>query len=156
MKMERKTKVDGIEGTQNIQINREFDLTVEQLFSAYTEPEIIEQWMNTKVEKFENSNHGGWRFVTSNPEGIIVFSANGVHHEVIAKSRIIRTFEMENSGFPPQLEFINFEKTSESTSKLTMTIVFASKNDRDNMLKLPFEYGLTMAHNNLQSFFENK
>jgi uncharacterized protein YndB with AHSA1/START domain len=153
--MERKTTVDGIEGTQNIQITREFDLTVEQLYKAYTVPEIIEQWMGTKVIKFEGFNHGGWKFETSTPDGIIVFSANGVHHEVVPNQRIVRTFEIENSGFPAQLEFIEFEALTESSSKLSMLMVFKTAEDRNNILKLPFAYGLNMAHDKLQSFFNS-
>lgn len=57
---------------------------------------------------------------------------------------------MENSGFPVQLEFLDFEPITEDTSKLTMKIVFKSVADRDNMLKLPFAQGINMAHNQLE------
>jgi len=36
----------------------EFDLPIELLFKAYTEPEIFEQWMGTKVLKLESKKHG--------------------------------------------------------------------------------------------------
>jgi uncharacterized protein YndB with AHSA1/START domain len=51
--MERKTKVDAEDGKQEITITREFDLPVELLFRAHAEPEIVEQWMGTKVLKLE-------------------------------------------------------------------------------------------------------
>lgn len=37
---------------------RNFDLPLELLFRAYTEPEIVGQWMGTKVIILENQKHG--------------------------------------------------------------------------------------------------
>jgi hypothetical protein len=39
------------------------------LFKAHVEPEIVEQWMGTKVLKLENKKHGGWQFETSDAKG---------------------------------------------------------------------------------------
>src|SRR6185436_13306851 len=52
--MERKTKIHAEDGKQELVITREFDLPLELLFKAYEEPELIEQWMGTKVLKLEN------------------------------------------------------------------------------------------------------
>lgn len=57
---------------------------------------------------------------------------------------------MENTPFPVQLEFLEFEKLADNTSKLTMHIVYKSVVDRDQMLKLPFAQGINMAHNRIQ------
>ena len=148
--MERKTKIHAEEGKQEIVITREFDLPLELLFKAYEEPEIIEQWMGTKVLKLENKKHGSWQFETSDATGKPVFQANGTIHEFAPNQKIIRTFEMENAPFGVQLEFLEFEKLTDDTSKLTMQIVYRSVALRDQMLKLPFAYGINMAHNQLQ------
>ena len=148
--MERKTKINAEEGKQDLVITREFDLPLELLFRAYTDPEIVEQWMGTKVHKLENKNHGSYIFETSDPKGNVVFRANGTIHEFVPEQKIVRTFEMENAPFPVQLEFLEFESLTDDTSKLTMQIVYRSEADRAATLKLPFEYGLNMAHNRLQ------
>jgi hypothetical protein len=57
---------------------------------------------------------------------------------------------MENSTFPVQLEFFEFEKLSDDTSRLNMHLIFRSAADRDEMLKLPFVKGINMAHDRLQ------
>jgi hypothetical protein len=57
---------------------------------------------------------------------------------------------MENSTFPVQLEFFEFEKLSDDTSRLNMHLIFRSAADRDEMLKLPFAKGINMAHDRLQ------
>lgn len=153
--MERKTKLTAEEGKQELVITREFELPLELLFKAYEEPEIVEQWMGTKVLKLENRPHGGWQYETSGPDGNVVFRANGVIHEFVPNTRITRTFEMENTPFPVQLEFLEFEALTGETSRLVMKIVYKSLADRDQMLKLPFAQGINMAHNKLQEVVNN-
>jgi len=148
--MERKTKVSAEDGKQEIVITREFELPFELLFKAYAEPEIVAQWMGTKVLKLESKNHGSYQFETTDPQGNVVFRANGVMHEFSPNQRITRTFEMENTRFPIQLEFLEFEKLTDITSKLTMQIIYKSVEHRDQMLRLPFAQGISMAHNRLQ------
>jgi len=153
--MERKTKVHAEDGKQELQITREFDLPVELLFKAHADPEIFEQWMSheygtTKVLKLESKNHGSWQFQTKDPQGNVVFGANGVFHEFVLDRKITRTFEMENTPFDVQLEFLEFEKLTDETSKLNMHIVYKSVALRDQILKMPFASGLNMAHNRLQ------
>lgn len=148
--MEKKTKITAENGQQEILIMREFDLPLELLFKAYAEAEIVEQWMGTKVLKLENKKYGGWQFETKDPNGNVVFSANGVIHDFVPEKSIVRTFEMENANFAPQLEFLEFEKLTEETSKLTIQTIYKSVEHRDYQLKLPFAQGLNMAHNRLE------
>jgi len=154
--MELKTKIHAEDGKQEIFITREFDLPVELLFKAYTEAELFEQWMGTKVTKFENKQHGSYRFETSNPQGDVVFSANGTIHEVTDNEKITRTFQMENTPFPVQIEFLEFEKITDTTSKITIQTIYKSVDFRDQMLKLPFAQGINMAHNRLQEMFKRE
>ncbi|SKB37589.1 SRPBCC domain-containing protein [Daejeonella lutea] len=153
--MDLKTKIDAEDGKHFLVITREFDLPLELLFKAYVEPEIVEQWMSTKVLKLESRKHGSWQFQTSDPEGNILLKSGGVIHEFVPNAKIVRTFEMENTPFPVQLEFLEFEKLNDDRSKLTMQIVYKSVEDRDAMLKLPFAKGINMAHNRLQEVVEN-
>ncbi|MDQ3289674.1 MAG: SRPBCC domain-containing protein [Bacteroidota bacterium] len=148
--MDLKTKVKAEDGKQELLITREFELPIELLFKAYVEPEIVEQWMGTKVLKLENKQHGGYQFETTDPKGN-KHRFNGVIHEFSPNRKITRTFEMENTPFGVQLEFLEFEKLTDDTSKLQMHVVYKSVALRDQMLKLPFAQGLNMAHNRLQN-----
>ena len=151
--MEQKTKIKAEEGKQEIIITREFDLPLELLFKAYEEPELFEQWMGTKVPKMENKKHGSYAFETSH-NGKVAFRANGTIHEFIPSQKITRTFEMEDTPFPVQLEYLEFEKLTDNTSKLTMYIVFKSVAFRNQLLQMPFAQGINMAHNKLQEIVE--
>ena len=147
--MERKTKIDAEDGKQEIMITREFDLPLELLFKAYVEAEIVEQWMGTKVLKLENKKHGSYQFETTDPKGN-KHGFNGTIHEFVPDNKITRTFEMENAPFEVQLEFLEFEKLTDDTSKLNMHVLYRSVEVRDQILKLPFAQGINMAHNRIQ------
>ena len=147
--MERKTKIDAPEGKQELVITREFELPLELLFTAYTEPELVEQWMGTKVLKLENKNLGSYQFETTDPMGN-KHPFNGTIHTFLPNEKITRTFEMANAPFGVQLEFLEFEKLTDDTSKLTMHVIYRSAAIRDQILKLPFAQGINMAHNRIQ------
>lgn len=149
MPIERKTKINAIDGKQELMITREFELPLELLFKAYDDAGIVEQWMGTKVLKLENKRHGSYQFETTDPQGG-KHRFSGVIHEFSANQKITRTFEMENTPFGVQLEFLEFEEVTDDTSRLNMHIVFRTVELRDQLLKLPFAQGINMAHNRLQ------
>lgn len=151
--MEYKTRIHAEDGRQELTITREFDLPLELLFKAYEDPELIEQWMGNKVLKLENKKHGSWQFVATDPKGN-KHGFNGTIHEFLPNRKIIRTFEMENTPFDVQLEFLEFEKLTDETSKLTMHVVYRSVALRDQMLQLPFKQGVNMAHNALEKVMQ--
>ena len=148
--MDQKTKVNTEDGKQELLITREFDLPLELLFKAHVEPEIIEQWMTSKVVKFESKKHGSYQLEKTDDKGNIVFKASGVIHEFIPDKKITRTFEMANTLFGVQLEVYEFEKLTDDTSKLNMHVIYESAGQRDQVLKLPFAQGINMAHNRLE------
>ncbi|WP_308992477.1 SRPBCC domain-containing protein [Mariniflexile litorale] len=147
--MANKTIIKVEPNKQEVFIEREFDSPVEFLFKAHVEPKLVAQWMGTNVIKLENKKHGSYHYETTDPHGN-KHGFHGTFHEILPNKRIIRTFKMENTSFPTQLEFFEFEKRGKTKSKLTMQLLYKSVADRDNMLKLPFEFGLNMAHNKLQ------
>jgi uncharacterized protein YndB with AHSA1/START domain len=148
--MDQKTKINAEEGKQDLVITREFDLPLELLFKANAEPEIVEQWMGTKVLKLESKKQGGWQFETKDAKGNVVFRANGVIHEFVLNRKITRTFEMENTPFGVQLELSEFERLTDDSSRLSIHVIYESVAQRDQVLKLPFAQGINMAHDRLQ------
>ena len=128
--MELKTKIKAEEGKQDLTISREFDLPL------------------------ESKKHGSYQFETTDPRGN-KHRFNGAIHEFSPNQKITRTFEMENTPFGVQLEFLEFEKLTDDTSKLNMHVVYRSVVLRDQILKLPFAQGINMAHNRLQDVLNN-
>ena len=153
--MEQKTMVKAEAGGQDLLITRNFDLPVKLLFRAYQEPDLVAQWMGTNVLKLESRKYGSWQFETTNAQKEVVFRANGVIHEFIPNRTIIRTFEMETAPasavpFGVQLEFLDFQPLTDTTSRLSIHTVYQSVASRDRLMQLPFAQGLNRAHNRLQ------
>ncbi len=151
--MQQKTNIEAAEGRQEIRITREFDLPVDLLFKAFTTADLVEQWMGTRVLTLENKAYGSYRFQTTDPAGNL-HGFSGVIHEFVPGKKITRTFEMENTGFAVQLEFLSFDALSPDTSKLCMHVIFKSEQLRNQLLQLPFAQGINWAHNRLQSVAE--
>ena len=149
--LKEKTKVSAEEGKQELFISREFDLPLGPLFKAFTERDLVEQWMGTKVLELESKKYGSYRFETRDAKGNIKLQVNGVIHELDPNKKITRTFEMENTPFGVQLEIYEFEKLTEDRSKLNMHVIYESVAQRDQVLKLPFAQGINMAHNRLEN-----
>lgn len=148
--MEMKTQVHAEDGKQDLVITRLFDLPAELVFKAYTEPELLEEWMGTKVLRLENKPHGSYRFETTDPQGN-KYGFNGTIHQYIPNEKITRTFEFENTPFGVQLEFLEFEALSEGSCRLTIHSIFRTAAQRDRQLQMPFKQGLNMAHERLEA-----
>lgn len=148
--MEHKTKIDAEDGKQELVITREFELPLALLFKAHIEPSIVEQWMGTKVLKLESQKHGGYHFETTDPKGN-KYRFSGVIHELVPDRKITRTFEMENTPFGVQLEFLEFEQLAGDASRLKMHVIYQSVAQRDQVLKIGMAQGINMAHNRLQA-----
>jgi uncharacterized protein YndB with AHSA1/START domain len=151
--MEQKTKLTAEDGKPFIEVSREFDLPLDLLFKAFEDPEIVGEWMGTKVLKLENRKHGSYQFETIDPKGNR-YGFNGAIHEFIPNQKITRTFEMENTPFSVQLEFLEFEKIDDETSLLRIHTVYRSTEHRDQMLKIGMAPGMNAAHNRLQKVLE--
>ncbi len=148
-----KTIVKAEKHRSDINIVRDFELPVELLFKAYTQADLVEQWMGTTVVEMDSRRHGHYVFETSDEQGNVLFKAHGVIHELLTNQTIVRTFEMFAAGFSAQLEFLEFEALSSKTSRLRIQIVFKSVQDRNRQLEFPFAAGLDAAHNRLQATF---
>jgi uncharacterized protein YndB with AHSA1/START domain len=148
--MEQKTKINAEDGKQDLVITRDFDLPLELLFKAHTDPDIVGQWMGTKVLKLDGKKYGSYQFETTDPQGKVLFKATGVFHEFIPNRKIVRTFEMENVPFGVTLEITEFEKLTDHTSKVHIHTIYESAAQRDQVIKFGMSQGINMAHNRLQ------
>ena len=101
-----------------------FDLPLELLFQAYAEPDLVEQWMGTKVLKLESRPHGSYQFETTDPKGN-KHRFHGINHEFVPNRKITRTFEMMDRSFGVQLELYAFEAVTAETSQLQAPLIMS-------------------------------
>jgi uncharacterized protein YndB with AHSA1/START domain len=160
MASKNKTKITAEKGRQEFIIEREFEAPRELVFKAFKEPELIVQWlgpnrMKMKIERFDNTSGGAYRFVHIDDKGR-EYGFNGVFHEMCEPERIIRTFEFE--GLPERghvsLETATFKDLPGGRSLLTMHCVFKSVADRDGMINSGMEGGMNEGLEKLDNLLE--
>jgi len=66
---------------------------------------------------------------------------NGVYHECLSPQRLIYTFEWEGMPGHVLLETVRFEEYEGGKTKMTVTSVFQTVEDRDGMLSSGMEEG---------------
>jgi uncharacterized protein YndB with AHSA1/START domain len=152
MTMKKETKIVATPGRQDFFIEREFDAPRDLVFRAFSEPELLLQWLgpdNLKMEidKFDNRSGGSYRFVHIDEQGNR-YGFNGVIHEVAAPERVIRTFEFE--GLPERghvsMEIAEFQIVTSDRTKLKIQSIFKSVADRDGMIASGMEGGMNQSY----------
>ena len=148
-----RTQIIAEPGVPQIVITREFDAPRELLFRAYTDPELLVQWLGPRrmtmtVDRLENRDGGSWRFIHRDADGN-EFGFHGVIHGTPSPEGIVRTFEFE--GFPGHvsLETLTLEERGGKTLVHTNAI-YQSVEDRDGMIQSGMEAGVNDSMERLE------
>jgi uncharacterized protein YndB with AHSA1/START domain len=154
-----KTTFAAAPGKPEIVMSRVFDAPRELVFAAYTDPKAIPQWwgprrLTTVVERMDVSPGGAWRFVQHDADGN-EFAFHGEFREVVPPERIVQTFEFEGMPGHIAVETAIFEDLGGQT-RLTVTSVFASMEDRDGMLESGAEGGAVGSWERLGEYLAAK
>ncbi len=160
--MKNTTKITAEKGKQEFFIEREFDAPRELVFTAFSEPEWLLQWLgpsnlSMEIEKLDNRSGGEYRFLHADNKGN-QFAFNGVIHEVDEPMRMIRTFEFEglSERGHVSLEFLTLETLPGDRTKLHIQSVFKSVADRDGMINSGMEGGMNEGFDKLDKLFEQR
>lgn len=135
-----------------------FDAPRELVFKTYTDPNLIPKWwgprrLTTTIDKMEVRVGGRWRFVQHDAAGS-EYAFNGEYREIVPCERISYTFEFEGLPGHVLLETVTFEEHDGKT-KLTVTALFQSAEDRDGMLQSGMEEGATESQDRLAELLES-
>ncbi|GAA4561742.1 SRPBCC family protein [Planotetraspora kaengkrachanensis] len=139
------TKITAEPGTSQIVIEREFDAPRDLVFRAYTEPELIVQWLGPrdlamKIEEYDVRDGGKWRYISTDAEGN-EYGFHGVFHGTPTPDLTVQTFEFEGVPGHVALERITLEERNGRTLVRTLSS-FQSVEDRDGMVASGMEHGV--------------
>src|SRR5688572_12486538 len=160
MASKNQTKIIAEAGKQELFIIREFEAPRELVFKAFTDKEILVQWigpreMSMRYEKFDLRDGGSYRYIQTSSDGM-EFGFHGVCHEHTPPERIIQTFEFE--GLPEKghvaLETTKFESLPNERTKVTVQSVFQSVADRNGMVQSGMEHGVVTSFERLDEIIE--
>ena len=139
------TQIIAEPGVPQIVITREFDAPRELLFRAYTDPELLVQWLGPRaltmtIDRHDARDGGTWRYTHRDADGN-EYAFHGVYHGTPSPDGIIRTFEFEGMPGHVSLETATFEDHVGRTL-LRLNSVFQSVEDRDGMVQSGMEEGV--------------
>jgi uncharacterized protein YndB with AHSA1/START domain len=144
---------------REVVITRIFDAPRELVFKASTNPDFIPQWwgpkrFSTTVERMDVSPGGVWRFIQRDQDGN-EYAFHGVYREIVPPEREVHTFEFEGMPGHVILEASKFEEF-EGKTKLTVTDLFQSVEDRDGMFNSGMKEGATESMDRLEDLLKKR
>jgi len=135
-----------------IVMTREFDAPPDRVFRAYTDPELVVQWLGPrrltmKIEEYDARTHGSYRFLHIDEDGT-EYRFHGAFHEVRQDERIVQTFAWDGQPDGVSLETALFEDLAGRT-RVTTTSLVDSLEARDAILASGMAGGLTEGYEQL-------
>lgn len=146
------TRIDAPAGVPFIDVTREFEAPRDLVFRAYSDPDLLVQWLGPrkytmKLEAWEPRDGGTWRYIHSDEDGNS-FGFHGVFHGDQTPDGMLQTFEFE--GWPGQvsLEKLTFEERDGKTVVRTHS-VYQTVEARDGMVESGMEEGINDGYDRL-------
>ena len=143
-----------------IRIERTFDAPRQLVWEAYTDPELLPEWLGPReltmtVDEFELRPGGSYRFTHRDSEGN-EFVFFGELREVEEPNLIVRTFAWEGMPGKFSVERAEFEELDGDRTRIVVTSSFDLKEDRDGMLESGMEHGVVESYTRLDELFERQ
>ena len=147
-----RTKITADPGVPFIDIERAFDAPRELVFRAWTEPELLTQWlgprrMRMEVEEYDVRDGGRWRYSHIDPDGNR-YGFHGVFHGTPSVEGMTQTFEFDGAPGHVSLDTLRFEELDGRTIARSHS-VFQSVEARDAMVESGMERGLSEGFDRL-------
>lgn len=151
------TKLTAAPGSHLITVEREFDGPRELVYRAYTEPDLLVQWLGPRryamtIDRWDLRDGGTYRYVHSDEAGN-AFGFHGVFHGDPSPDNLVQTFEFEGYPGHVSLDTLTLEERDGRTTIRTNS-VFQSVEDRDGMIASGMEGGMNEGFDRLDELLE--
>lgn len=143
-------------GDRQILMTRTFDAPRRLVWDTMSKPELLKRWLFgppgwvMTVCDDELKVGGTFRWVWKSPDGGDLIMT-GVYREVVPPERVVRTEAFTMAGAPPmgeQLATLVLAEQGDQT-RLTLTLHYDSKEDRDGALASGMEHGVAAGYDRL-------
>src|SRR5678815_3896394 len=134
-----------------IVLTRVFDAPRQLVFEAFSKPELLKRWFGPRgwslvVCEVDFRVGGGFRFVLRGPDGSQM-GMRGVYREIVPPERSIHTESFDDYPGESQVTTVLVEQGGKTT--LTATVLAASREARDAVIKSGMEHGAAETYDRL-------
>ena len=139
---------------REIAMTRTFDAPRHLVFEALTRPELLRRWFGVfdgwslVVCEVDLRVGGGYRFVWNGPDGTGM-GLRGVYREIVAPERLVSTESFDDPWYEGEAVGTMVLVEAGGKTTLTNTVLYASKEVRDAVLKSPMEQGVAAGYDAL-------
>jgi uncharacterized protein YndB with AHSA1/START domain len=146
-------KITAEPGVPQILTEREFDAPRELIYRAFTEPELLAQWLGPRnytmsIDRFDLRDGGTWRYTHTDGEGN-EYAFHGVFHGEPSPEGMVQTFEFEGAPGHVSMDTLSLDERDGSTIVRTNT-VFQSVEARDAMVEAGMSIGMSEGYDQLE------
>ena len=136
---------------REVVLTRVFDAPRHLVFDAFTKPELLKRWFGPRgwslvVCEVDLKVGGGFRFVLRGPDGRQM-GMRGVYRELAPPERSIHMESFDDYPGESQVTTVLVEQGGRTT--LTATVLAASREARDAVIKSGMEHGAAETYDRL-------
>jgi uncharacterized protein YndB with AHSA1/START domain len=141
---------------REIAMTRVFNAPRGMVFDAITKPELIKRWLCVRagwtmpVCEIDLKVGGEYRYLWRGPKGAEM-GMGGVYREVARNERLVATEVFDEAWYPGEaVDTTRFVEKGGKTT-VTTTVLYASKEARDGVLKSPMATGVEESYQGLDA-----
>jgi uncharacterized protein YndB with AHSA1/START domain len=156
--MDNKTHYAQDAANNKMVVTRNFDAPLEQVWTAWTDSKILDQWWapepyKAKTKSMNFTEGGFWHYSMVGPDGTEIWARMDykkivTHNYFTSKDGFSDAEGVPNNSFPSMGWKNNFRKNNGGTT-VEVEITFESEADMEKIIEMGFKQGFEMAHGNL-------
>ena len=139
---------------REIAMTRTFDAPRALVFDAWTKPELLKRWLGVfggwtfAVCEVDLRVGGAYRYVWRGANGNEM-GMGGIFREIVRPERIVCTEKFDEAWYPGDaVDTTTFVEKGGKTT-VTTTVLYATREARDGVLKSPMESGVAKSYDKL-------
>jgi uncharacterized protein YndB with AHSA1/START domain len=154
-KTTNETRIEADPNLPTIRIVREFEASADRVFRAWTDPDLVVQWLgprsiSTQIRHWDARTGGSYRY-TVHRDGAELAAFYGSFHEVRPNSRLVQTFTYEGEPDGVCLETMTFDDLGNGRTRVTGVSVIDTMEARDAMIASGMEVGVVEGYEKLDA-----